>query len=93
MSSTTRNPWFGSSKNSSERKLELEIDREFQAWPEMAETEYTAVQDEIAAKARILEQEYVTTAHPDAPRSARQAVAAIRAGREGGQHPAEMFSG
>lgn len=58
-----------------ERRLDLQLDREFQAWAEMAEKEYLAVQDEIAAKARgILEEVDVMIAHPDGIRSARQVL-------------------
>lgn len=58
-----------------ERKMDLQIDREFQAWAEMAETEYLAVQDEIAARAKsILDIEDVTIAHVDGLRSARQVL-------------------
>jgi hypothetical protein len=58
-----------------ERKLDLEIEREFRQWAEMAEKEYTAVADEIAAKAKtILDEGDVTIAHPDGPRSAKEVL-------------------
>jgi hypothetical protein len=61
-----------------ERKLDLEIDREFKAWAEMAEKEYQAVADEISAKARsVLAEKDVTIAGELGPRSARELLAEL----------------
>jgi hypothetical protein len=58
-----------------ERRMDLQIDREFEAWAQMAEKEYNQVADEISAKAQqVLDQGDVTIAHPDGPRSAREVL-------------------
>lgn len=62
-----------------ERRMDLQIDREFEQWAKMAETEYEAMQTEVAAKAKgLLEEGDVTIAHPDGSmRSAKEVLAEL----------------
>jgi hypothetical protein len=58
-----------------ERKLDVQRDRAYQAWAQMAEKEHQAMQDEVAAEAQsILDAEDVTIAGIYGARSARQVL-------------------